>query len=130
MQMVSNIYHVRGHRVSYEVAWIVGKRRQQRFRILGNGRIIDNTLDGKDTAILTHDQDEEVSKSSIKNAEWNYLIRSIAATLISSSVCPSVASTMLSIIISVTMPLVSLKTVETTECCKENLFRLLFIDML
>ena len=31
--------------------------------------IIDNTLDGKDTTLLTHDQNEEVSKSSIKDVE-------------------------------------------------------------
>lgn len=81
-------------------------------------QVIDNTTEDKDST-SKQKQNEEASKTSIKAVEWNSLIGPIAATLLSSSVCVSVASVMLSTIIPVAMPLVSLTTTERLDAAKK-----------
>jgi len=80
--------------------------------------VIDNTTEDKDPT-SKQKQNKEASKTSIKAVEWNSLIGPIAATLLSSSVCVSVASVMLSTIIPVAMPLVSLTTTERLDAAKK-----------
>jgi len=81
--------------------------------------VIDNTTEDKDCTILKRDRSAEASKTSIEVVEWNSLIGPIAATLLSSSVCAPVASVMLSTIIPVAMPLVSLTTAERLDAAKK-----------
>jgi len=86
---------------------------------IGNGDKVYNTEKENSTEITQGQNKERMFEAATKVVEWNPLIAPIAATLMSSSVPIAVASVMLSAIIPMAMPLVSLTSSERFHAAKE-----------